>query len=319
MRSEIGLGDLATALKELNASGDTTVDIARLLGVAAAPPPARPALPKPRPRVVDSPQHPESQPSPSQRHEDPLDDRHLPIGDRSRLVLRTTPLPSIAVSPPDWLTSQLPAAPRRSGPAAALPSIDPLLQPRLFASILIGLAQTFRRDGDIDVGATVDTIARRRPLTAVARHLQPTVRMGVELLLDRSEAMTPFEPDMEQLVVACQRVLGAGVRVRSFDERPTFAGEGAESRWTTYAPPAAGTPVIAVTDFGIARGAIGLADDWLAVSGMLRRAGCPLVALVPWPARRHPQWLKRRIPIVEWDRGTTMRSLREVARSRSRS
>ena len=46
------------------------------------------------------------------------------------------------------------------------------------------------------------------------------------------------------------------------------------------------------------------ADEWAAVATALRRRDCPVVALVPYPERRWPRALRRRLTIFLWDRAT---------------
>jgi hypothetical protein len=236
-----------------------------------------------------------------------------------QIRLEAMALDPVSTTPPEWLDSRLPPAPRSVDHRGTPPPIAPLLPPRLFASILVGLASAWRADGAVDVEALIDVIARQRPPTNVTRRLQPTLRLGVELFIDRADSMTPFDADTQQLIAACRRVLGSGIIVRWFEESPLLAGEGPRSEWTAYVPPTGGTPVIAVTDFGIVAGSPDVAAEWLEWAAQLSRVGCPAVGLVPWPRRRHPSELAAQIPMVPWDRSTTFRSLHDMTRRRIRS
>jgi hypothetical protein len=124
--------------------------------------------------------------------------------------------------------------------------------------------------------------------------------------------MAPFEHDVEYLVARLTRVVGAAVSVRLFENAPLIAGTGPRRKWTAYEPPTPGTPVVVFTDLGIAYPTPNVVDDWLVFSRLLRRAACPLVALVPWPKQRHPRRLSAEFPTIVWDRSTTLASLRRV-------
>jgi hypothetical protein len=48
-----------------------------------------------------------------------------------------------------------------------------------------------------------------------------------------------------------------------------------------------------------------LPAEWLRFAEQARRAGCPLVAIVPYEPRRWPASLRRLMAIIPWDRRTT--------------
>jgi hypothetical protein len=317
MRTPIGLADLATAITTLDASPEVAERIVRLLGLAPAPEERRP--PK-APELEDVPvraEQPEEGESVREPERAPTPGESQPIATQTQLRLTTTPLERAPVAAPAWLKTPIASSPRRSAPQTP-PPFEPLLDPRLTAAILVSVLRTWHRDGAVDSDALAGFIARQRPPTRVPRLLQPTLRMGVEVLVDRGDGMAPFEADVEHLIAAIRRVAGAAVSVRSFEDTPLVAGTGPRRLWTTYRLPAPGTAVVALTDLGIAHPSLTLIDEWRALSEQLKRRGCPLVAFVPWPKRRHPRSLRRIIPIVVWDRSTTLSS-RRATRLRARS
>jgi hypothetical protein len=84
-------------------------------------------------------------------------------------------------------------------------------------------------------------------------------------------------------------------------------------------PPAPGIPVVVLTDLGIAQphGAMAVAgaEEWREFASNVSRAQCPLLALVPYPARRWPAGLHRVMTILQWDRATTAAVVRKVVGS----
>jgi hypothetical protein len=318
MRPEIGLADLATAVTTLDATDETPARIARLLGLA----PVEDRRSSTR-EETDAQIHVRAeQPAVADAPRDPGPD-HTPgeaggIANQPQLKLETTPLDRVAIDPPSGLKAAWPAPAGRAPAVAASRNIEPLLEPRLTMGILAGVIRTWHRDGAVDADAAAQLIARRRPMARVPRLFQSTLRMGVELLVDRGEGMALFEPDVEQLIATIRRLVGAAVSVRSFDESPLKSGSGPRRLWTTYEPPSRGTPVVALTDFGIVRPAATVIRDWLVLSRRLRLHGCPLIGFVPWPQKRHPPELRREIPMLVWDRATTVSSLRGL-RERQRT
>ncbi|WP_437941088.1 hypothetical protein [Sorangium sp. So ce341] len=134
--------------------------------------------------------------------------------------------------------------------------------------------------------------------------------MGVQVLVDRSDTMVPFLRDEAELVERVQRVVGAeATAVLRFEQNPLVAGPGPRRLWRPYTPPAAGTPVLVLSDLGIGGQALDEVDPttaWLDFIEIVGRAGCPLVGFVPAPPGRWPAALVGRMALLSWDRTTTV-------------
>ena len=80
--------------------------------------------------------------------------------------------------------------------------------------------------------------------------------------------------------------------------------------------------VLAMTDLGITRTIEPedrvAPDEWLAYANSLAKAGCPLLVFVPFPPERSPAVLRSLIPMVEFDRSTTVSTVRHLARNERR-
>ena len=164
-------------------------------------------------------------------------------------------------------------------------------------------------------------------METLPRLSETTLRRGVQLLLDQSQAMLPYERDEQALTRAIQNVMGQDkVQVLRFAGCPT-RGAWKESNvelnspnekdWR-YAPPPTGTLVLLVSDLGHTRPR--LADDWadakewIGFSETVKRAGCELAAFVPYaPARWKPK-LRGVINMIPWDRRTTAGLAKKFAR-----
>jgi len=235
------------------------------------------------------------------------------------LVPADRPLAGESRPTPGWLRLDgelLPRAGARRGAATgtgtgSVPALLPRGTRRSFISESLAVT---RWEGQIDVPTIVNRIARGQPLTALPRQPRRTNRLGVQLLLDVGPAMEPFLADVAALPEQIARVVGAPrLRILRFAGCPS-RGAGARARpWPRYELPAAGTPVLIVTDF-TQRSPWGPPPapvvEWVSFLAQLRRAGARPLALVP----SSPVGVDRRIatllPVVAWDRARPSAAVR---------
>jgi hypothetical protein len=217
---------------------------------------------------------------------------------------------------PPWVTD---VEPLEEAPAERVQrEPEPLLVPRWTPAVVAEVAATAASDGQIDAGRTVSLLAAGRPLLDLPRRPIPTVRRGAQVLVDIGYGMLPFAADERQLLASLRVVLGfERVQVLHFEGLPTRgAGTGSRATWRAYEPPARGKPVIVVSDLGTAPPRLeddsATSEEWLAFAETIRRAGCPLVAFVPYPRRRLPLAVVRAFRVVEWDRTTTATTVRSM-------
>ncbi|MFE5816192.1 hypothetical protein ACFQ6S_22730 [Streptomyces sp. NPDC056479] len=166
-------------------------------------------------------------------------------------------------------------------------------------------------EGPVDIPALIDTLAHGRPVARLPRRRVPTLRYGIQVLVDRSAGMQPFRRDQDQLIGQIRTVVGAGlVEVGYFSDLPQ-RGTGPGARWTrtAYTPPELGRRILLLSDLGLGGPADDLQRaapaDWEEFVGLVTRAGCSIVALSPYPPDRWPGWMTRLLPLVSWDRTTT--------------
>jgi hypothetical protein len=215
---------------------------------------------------------------------------------------------------PDWLAN-VPDLPRPPAGFELLPLVpEPLLAPRWARAILSGALSAETPGGPLDVETIIRMIASGQMVRELPRLPWPSLARGVQLLVDRSEAMEPFSFDQDWLVKQIDHVVGSyAIEVVKFRGSPMFkAGTGPRRTWKPYPelpPPRPGTTIVALTDLGIGQPpppafAVRPAD-WLDFADHVRRLGCPLLALVPYASTRWPAELTKAMTIVQWDRRTT--------------
>lgn len=213
-----------------------------------------------------------------------------------------------------------------SGEALVLEDLGPTRSPDpLFGriqrrGILSAALATPVPEGELDVDEAIATLARLEPIRTLPRRLAPTLRRGVQLLLDIGAGMLPFLEDQRSLTAALDDILSDDrLDVLYFAGCPSRGvGPGARDEWRAWRPPPLGTPVLAVTDLGI--GGPRLDDDragvaeWLAFAQHAAAEGYRLLALVPHQATRWPAQLERVMTLIHWSERTTVAPVRRAVR-----
>jgi hypothetical protein len=231
------------------------------------------------------------------------------------------PLEPAEVRRPAWL-DEVPPFPEATGASAAAPPVpEPLFVPAWRRALLRGLMATRDRGGDVDVERVVEGVARGEVLPRLPRLPRTHLGPAAQVLLDTGPSMAPFADDQVALLEDLRRLVPF-LEELVFETTPR-KGAGPADAWPlpAYRPPAPGTPVLVVSDLGAARGAgtrRAPESDWLEFSARVRRARCPLVALVPFPVSRVPPALRRGMAVVPWDRSTTTGRLRALLRAAGR-
>lgn len=308
---QINLGDYLNAAHRLGRDDDEGVRrlIASLLGFewsgAAAPaaaetpePRARPARPETQPVAAEPPE-----PKPQSTADGQTDDAWVES--------RSSRRPKM----PDWFKRVRPFRESARGKKSP-PPLESLFLPAWTRVLLQSLLGTARAGGAVDTERVVAHLARGLPLVKLWRRRR--LHLGrVQVLIDVSEAMTPFAEDQEVLLEDITRVATAQmVNVLYFKHCPEH-GAGASEPWTwePYQTPTPDTTVLVVTDLGVRRaGREGFIPyrGWFDFAARVRQADCPLVALVPYPEGRiHPS-LRKVMAVVHWDRDTTSGQVKRI-------
>jgi hypothetical protein len=316
--------DLLRALTVLRPVDDAEkAAIARFCGVEVfLPELAQPVIPPPPRPIETAPVEPSQADTkrPSGGSEPPIS---LPSD--SPRPTQEDEIPSVLVPDytesrqyPDWLDTVEPLP--EAGSSVVAPTFEPLLVAQWARGILAASVATLSEAGPLDVERLVRGIARGTAWRRIPRRPWPTLARGALVLVDRSDALLPFAADQEQVVEQIRAVVGRdGVQVLDFEGNPAWgAGTGSQDEWQEdferWRPPV-GTPVLALSDLGIGSG-YGIRPvhpaAWRAFADLLRRAGCPLVAFVPYASKRWPADLGRALHVLPWDRGTSARTVRRA-------
>jgi len=296
----IWVGDLLVAVDALGPANDATFDaIAGLLGLERAETP----MIQPPPAAEQTPETPATE-VPSSASAPPVSS--FTVDELPAIAPRVAPSePSTAV-PPLRLISDVSYSP---------PNPDPLFSPLAGLFIAQELVTSSRFGPDPDVERLVGTLARAEIPQPVPWQEHRTLARGAQVLVDDAEGMEPFSRDQQGLVYLLRHLVGdALIDVRTIHEAPDPADP-----VDPWEPPPPGTPVLALTDLGLARraerGAADLAAAWQSAAAILAQRGSGLLALVPYPPRRWPASLTTSMRLVFWDRSTTTGRARQARRA----
>jgi hypothetical protein len=316
-RPAIWLGDAIRVADALRADAETAARIRILLGLAPEPS---------TPWIGEVPEFPEGL-SPSLSPSRPPDPPRTPEPHR----------------PADWSDPAdhvLPTVERlntpRPTPPAALQPLSAVLEPApprlpieptdLFhhdrqRAVLTTLCSGPAPTGEPDLDAAVEIAARGEPLLVLPPEIRPTTRRGLQLLIDRGDAMLPFLRDQKRLQDAVSMLTGPdGLELVHFARTPLDspgAGAGPLWTWRPYRPPLPGQPVLVLSDLGALAPVIERSDvdeAWCRFAALLGEAGCPVVALVPAPLRRLSPRVRSAVAVVPWDRPTGVRDAVDATR-----
>ncbi|HZI20241.1 MAG TPA: hypothetical protein VEY09_16785 [Pyrinomonadaceae bacterium] len=323
-RSAISLGDLARAVRLLHVQDPATITlVAEMLGFSVEP---RGQGETPEPFVLP-PDEDELDTQTEEDEDDAEEDsaseaRGEGRGDEPQHRAIPIELSRSTGQKEVWAPSLGPPPPPDEG-AVVTPPFDPLFMPQWTRGILSAALATRGGDGPLDVEAVAEILARGEHVARLPQLPSWTLGRGVQLLLDRSQAMTPFVRDQAWLLREIRNVIGTDrLKVLPFAGSPARGAGAGTKRRPPYQPPPPGTPVVLLSDLGICQPAVAAdwasEDEWVAFAVLVRRAGCPLLALVPYKPSRWPHRLARLVNIIQWDRGTTAAAVANLNRRRAR-
>ena len=241
-------------------------------------------------------------------------------GARTRVTQTTTAGPPPA---PAWVSGP---GPTLAEPPADSPPVPPpsLFSPRTERAILSAALGTYAEEGDLDMERILEGVAEKRALEYLPRQRVATLRRGAQVLVDLGAGMDPYRQDVERLVAQLDSILADDrLTVAGFAGTPLRGLDTPVGDRLPWSPPPAGSPVVLVTDLGIG-GPLVSEDrahpaEWLVFASGVRRAGHPLIAFVPYEARRWPSPLARAITILHWSERTTVGAIRRAVRESTRA
>jgi hypothetical protein len=243
---------------------------------------------------------------------------------RKAVTFSIQPVPARALERPAWLDeAEILEPPRNASAAPAAPR--PLLERRASRAILSTAMATQTETNQVDVQALLDAEVEGRTLLRVPRRVVPGLSRGIQVIVDRGPAAAPFDTDQKQLIEQIRAVGGREmVSIVEIDPSRDFLAAGGQDEWGDYFTRYRAMPHVAValvSDLGIAQVPFERtagAEEWARFISRIRAGGNPVIAFVPYAPARWPSILLRRAALVQWDRDTTVQSVRRALRRSSR-
>lgn len=225
------------------------------------------------------------------------------------------------VAPPAWFHNPLPLkSTKGSGGSTTSYPLQTLFLQNWTRAILISALSTHKNLGSIEIDKIINRISIYEPLKQIPRRPLPTMVHRVQVLIDRSEALEPFYQDQTHLKSAIRKVAGSDrTKIMEFMGCPSWGVRDAKcDDWSDYHPPASRTTVLLITDLGILHNPylsnMARVSDWLRFAGIVRKAGCSLVAFVPYPPARWQKPLHEAMTIIQWDRTTSTSTIQHIVK-----
>lgn len=313
------LADLIVALSKLSPCDEEAINaIFEILGIRFEPEVKKPlkTITESSLEINEKQSHKESEyNSPSSSHET------YTASDKPIIPSTLVPLEKSQTDYPEWFYNPLSLKNRAnsSGPFTSYP-LQTLLTPNWTRAILVSALAIYENFGPVNIDEIVRLISLNEPLREIPRLPLPTMVNGVQILIDDSEALEPFYKDQIKLITAVRKIAGSdrtqilrfvgcpsrGVQYDVFDD------------FSDYYPPSNKTTVLLITDLGILRDPHIIdhseVSEWLRFASIVRRAGCSLVAFVPYPRERWPKPLQDAMKIIQWDRTTSTSTIQKVVK-----
>jgi hypothetical protein len=309
MRPEIQIADLIRAVRNLRPDAEAVAHVARLLGfelvggeeVTHEPPPVKPFVPQRPRRKLPAQYKPKTRGS-RFPNESGAEFEVEVSEDTSPMLVAVPGLPEAFDEP--------------SEEDAPLPPYTPLFTPRWTRANVTKMLSAEAEQGAPDVPKLMEMIANNRPLSEIPRLKAPTLRGGAQVLIDAGAGLAPYARDQERLLEQMREIVGLD-RVEAWEFvgtplkyalplEPAHADGDADG----YRLPVPGSPVLLLTDLGIASppfwGEVAAPDEWLTFVRRVRQAGNPLLALVPYRKERWPRHFDGLLKIIPWDQRTSV-------------
>jgi hypothetical protein len=287
-------GDLLRAWIRLQADGEERGRIAALLGFAADVPQLAPAkTAEARPPEMELPDPARKGPSPADT---------VPAGDETPFDVSVLTVP---LQPRDMMRDALLSGPSleraTTGLAPPLPK-QSLFTPVWARALLSALVSTREQMAELDIAVLIDRIVSGEAIRELPRKEARTMRLGVTCWIDGGAGMEPFSSDVAELILALRAVAG---ETKVFHRRFTVLPPGNEPGTS---------PVLIVSDFGLidqpGRQDWATVAEWIATIRAIRESGAGrLLGLIPVPPSRWPPRLRSAIPLISWDRSSSLRSI----------
>lgn len=222
--------------------------------------------------------------------------------------------PTVTLAPP---AQMVPATDEEDEPE---PELLPLLDPRTLRSAIVSAVETRSLETIPDIDALTDMLIRGEVIREIPLVKFPTVRRGVQVLLDRGSGMVPFAGDADHLAAAIAALVNeSSTRVLPFRTMPTWSVYDSGGGRRAYEFPPAGVPVVIISDFGMSRETLPdvrpVLADWVQLLRELRARRSSVIAFVPYEPDRWPRELLSSAVFVHWDRGASSMTIR-AARAR---
>jgi hypothetical protein len=317
-RGQVYLADLLEVLRTISPREPDTLELLLpMLHLGSQASPQEPLRPKGTPGESKRPL-PRRPPPPPVSSPDPSTVAEPPYLMGSRLIrLRR----GSSSQPPSWSHVGAKLDPEADSVPIPVPS---LIEPRKRTAIVSAALATHVPEGRPLIEPLLRAISRGVLLTELPRRNRPTLRRGVQVLVDVGEGMIPFNSDVRTLVEGVRRSVGKGrTEVLYFTGSPLRGvSQGAPEESKPWQPPMQGTPLLILTDLGLGGPAVSshraYAAEWARFAESAHYAQCPPVVLVPHKPERWPRALRNRLTLLHWDRGTTVGSVRHRRSTRLR-
>jgi hypothetical protein len=169
--------------------------------------------------------------------------------------------------------------------------------------------------GNVDLDKIIDRLVHLKFIDKLPRRAVPTLKYGVQLMLDRSESMLPYFQDLQALEERLNQISGSS----RFWSRQFKGSPLSQQKFQKNQSPQKiinNVPILIVTDFGIAAPLLSRdrakPGEWARFAQQARKKNCPVVALIPHKPKLWPDQALADFLCIHWNRTTSAGDLRKA-------
>ena len=181
---------------------------------------------------------------------------------------------------------------------------EPLIPVRQTRDVLFQHCSTNVPEGYPLIDDLITKLANGQSISSIPREPIKTIRRGLHVLVDISSSLEPFYRDQSSLIKCITDVFGLEiVDIYWFKDCPSFGVRDKFRNRIKYIRPDSNTPILMLTDFGIPESYLDRKAtklDWVRFIKWVNYNNNPLIAFVPYPKCRWPEFSKDMISMHSW-------------------
>lgn len=209
---------------------------------------------------------------------------------------------------PQWLEGIAPISTEQLSYNPTHIRIEPLLNDDWRRTFLQDTVSLFAKEGMVDIEDVINKISRGRPLQHIPYLSEPTMRYGLQLLIDTSSSTSFYSRDIDNVLETLNSLIPSEVlNIYTFEGTPLDGYVYSESYDDEiYQLPSHPQPILIISDLGIGSKSFTKSEyqnylqSWFKFVQLANERQCKMIVLTPYELQSYPFGLGTKIPMRHW-------------------